>query len=306
MLAARPFQVDPPYQFLNGGGGVAPLHRLECKKQQLEVDSSPRVAFEPAPAACGTLAFDEGPLLERLAKDDFPRQADTSDPTGLPTAAMRWAAELAPGAALEVIASVPFTGAPEPEPVSAAAFAAAAVEAREAWRAALDRVGLELPPEAAPLGASLRSNLAWILVHRDGAGIQPGSRAYARSWIRDGALTGVALLRLRHGEEAAEFASWFAEHQYPDGKVPCCFDRRGADPVPDTTVRRAGALFAEATYPRLAFAERLFPAGGGGHAWRRSTARPPPTTPRADQLFFGLLPSRSAMMATPPSRCTPR
>ena len=36
---------------------------------------------------------------------------------------------------------------------------------------------------------ALQTTLAYILINRDGPAIQPGSRNYARSWIRDGALT---------------------------------------------------------------------------------------------------------------------
>ena len=28
-----------------------------------------------------------------------------------------------------------------------------------------------------------------------------------------------------------EYIDWFAPHQFADGKVPCCVDHRGADPV---------------------------------------------------------------------------
>jgi hypothetical protein len=34
-----------------------------------------------------------------------------------------------------------------------------------------------------------------------------------------------------HAEEAADFVRWYAHQQFPSGKVPCCVDRRGADPV---------------------------------------------------------------------------
>src|SRR5688572_32745584 len=34
--------------------------------------------------------------------------------------------------------------------------------------------------------ATLRAQLQYILINRDGPSIQPGSRSYERSWIRDG------------------------------------------------------------------------------------------------------------------------
>jgi hypothetical protein len=79
----------------------------------------------------------------------------------------------------------------------------------------------------------VRSNLAYILINRDGPGIQPGSRSYERSWIRDGSLTCAALLRLGHQKEVREFIDWYARGQFPSGKIPCVIDGRGPDPVPE-------------------------------------------------------------------------
>ncbi|HEV8239815.1 MAG TPA: discoidin domain-containing protein [Thermoanaerobaculia bacterium] len=302
ILAARPFQVDPPYQFLNSGGGVAPTTSLECAGTALNVDGHPDAVFAPPPAACGTLAFDEGPLRDRLVADDAPAAPSIRDATALATAALRWTADLAPGRAVQVVLCVACSPdeLANPHPVvGASAFVAAQAQAYESWRAALGRVELDLPPDApdaAPLLASLRSNLAWILIHRDGPAIQPGSRSYARSWIRDGALTGEALLRLGHASEAAEFARWFAEHQYPDGKVPCCVDRRGADPVPENDSHgELIHLIAEVyRYTRdRDFATQLFPhvsAAVDAIEALRQQRRAGEYAQGPKQIFFGLLP----------------
>ena len=100
------------------------------------------------------------------------------------------------------------------------------------WREKLNRVHIEIAG-APEIANTIRSSLAYTLIHRDDAALKPGSRAYDRSWIRDGALMGAMLLRLGHAKEARAFAEWFAKYQYEDGKVPCCVDARGADPVPE-------------------------------------------------------------------------
>jgi hypothetical protein len=100
------------------------------------------------------------------------------------------------------------------------------------WRAKLDRVAIDV--DGAPeIARTVRTSLAYTLIHRDGAAIKPGSRSYDRAWIRDGALLSAILLRLGHASEAKAFAEWFANYQYENGKVPCCVDSRGADPVPE-------------------------------------------------------------------------
>ena len=107
-----------------------------------------------------------------------------------------------------------------------------AVAVRE-WSAQLDAVGIHLPASAERVARIIRSNLAYILINRDGPAIQPGSRSYERSWIRDGALTSAALLRLGHHREVREFIEWYAPYQFRNGKVPCCVDDHGAGPVPE-------------------------------------------------------------------------
>ena len=101
------------------------------------------------------------------------------------------------------------------------------------WSMQLNRVGIRLPASAERVARIIRSNLAYILINRDGPAIQPGSRSYERSWIRDGSLTSAALLRLGHAREVREFIEWYAPYQFENGKVPCCVDDHGAGPVPE-------------------------------------------------------------------------
>src|SRR5439155_1187459 len=100
---------------------------------------------------------------------------------------------------------------------------------RRDWETVLGRVAIDLPPEARKLEQTLKTTLAYIQINRDGPAIQPGSRNYARSWIRDGAITSSALLEMGFTPEVRDFLRWYARYQGPDGKVPCCVDRPGAD-----------------------------------------------------------------------------
>jgi len=63
--------------------------------------------------------------------------------------------------------------------------------------------------------------------------LQPGTRSYSRAWIRDGAMIGEGLLRMGREDVATEFLRWYAPYQFENGKVPCCVDDRGSDPVPE-------------------------------------------------------------------------
>ena len=90
-----------------------------------------------------------------------------------------------------------------------------------------------MPAEGKVLVDTLRTALAHMLVSRNGPRLQPGTRSYARAWIRDGAMISEGLLRLGHGDVAADFLRWYAPFQFANGKVPCCVDDRGSDPVPE-------------------------------------------------------------------------
>ncbi len=121
---------------------------------------------------------------------------------------------------------------------------------------------IELPPAAREVQQTLEAQIGWILVNRDGGSIQPGSRSYDRSWIRDGSLTSSALLRLGHADVVRDFIEWFAPFQQESGRVPCCADARGPDPVPENDSHgQFVSLIAE--YFRhtgdRALAERMWP-----------------------------------------------
>jgi hypothetical protein len=294
-LAARPFQVNPPTQFLGAGGGLAKLARAACAGDGFALDDR-RVVLSPPPSSCGTSVFDQRSLVAALRKGGVPAAPDSRDERGLASAVAGWSFTLAPGASQEVVAATALDGGLAPAPIDAARFATEEARARGEWRSRLDRVELLLPAAARELGRTLRTGLAAILIHRDGRAIQPGSRAYARSWIRDGALTGAALLRLGHLDAARDFADWYSGFLYPDGKVPCCVDRRGADPVPENDSHGEWIHLVREVYrygrdPE--FARRHFPSveRAVGYLDRlRAERRSAAYASGENRIFFGLLP----------------
>lgn len=97
---------------------------------------------------------------------------------------------------------------------------------RDYWSRKLDIAKIELPDRR--LSDALRAQLAYILINRDGPAIQPGSRNYNRSWMRDGALTSAALLRMGLHEPARDFLNWYAARVQPDGWVPAILNTDSA------------------------------------------------------------------------------
>jgi F5/8 type C domain-containing protein len=234
VLALRPFQVNPPSQFLNTPGGVAPMNALAWDGTALVIDGVRRIFPLQRPDEAFVVPFESGNLPDLLTAAHRPGAHTVEDSTGFPSGALLYRIEVPAGGARSIGLVAPLTGStslPKGDParwMQGQERAAAAL-----WKARLNRVRLQLPAAGKPLADTLRTALAHVLINRAGPALQPGARAYARSWIRDGALTSEALLRLGHERVVREFADWFAPYQFASGKVPCCVDWRGADPVPE-------------------------------------------------------------------------
>lgn len=286
-LGLRPWQVNPPQQFLNTAGGFAPIRQLAWRGGLLSVNGRPWLRTVQPPAEVRAAAGD----IADAVVDGAPPLASLADAGGGASARLAWPMTLAPGEKRTVHLVLPLGDAP------AAATTAADIDRRfEAaaahWRTRLNRVQFTLPPQAKPLHDSLRSALAHMLLSRDGPALQPGTRSYARSWVRDGAMMVAGLLRLGEVEPARDFVRWYAGHLFANGKVPCCVDRRGADPVAENDShgqfifavaelwRHTGdrALLAE-LWPKVDAAARYM------ESLRQSERKPGPPG------FFGMMPA---------------
>lgn len=236
-LAIRPFQVNPPAQFLNSAGGTRPIHDLEFSADTVNVDKTPSVLALTHPDAFIANTYDQGSVVERLQNQIERTEHNVHDDVGFASGALLYRLTLAPGEEKEIDLAAPTTGAmPTIAPRNAAAAAWMAREREKVtkeWRTKLNRVSIVVPASARFIVDALRTSAAYALISRDGAALHPGTRAYARAWIRDGAMIEDALLRLGNIDAAREFVDWYAPHQFSNGKVPCCVDHRGSDPVPE-------------------------------------------------------------------------
>jgi hypothetical protein len=298
-LAVRPIQVISAWQFLNLSPGFAPIYELGFEDSALRVNVEKQVHTLTRPDGFGAGTLRDGELADALRAGKLPPRSSARDPEGFVSGALRFAFELAPGAARDVAIEIPFyeerahlEGAEGGE----ARAAAALEEARRTWRGLLGRVAVDLPPPADAFERSARSSVAWILVHRDGPKLQPGSRSYERSWIRDGALTSAALLAFGYSEEVREFLRWYAPHQFADGKIPCCIDARGADPTPEHD-SPGEFIYALAEFQRMtrdpSLARELWPhvVAAVEYLARLRAERTTPEFQTPEKLaFFGLLP----------------
>lgn len=308
LLVTRPWQVNPPQQFLNLAGGASTIHTLKWQAGALSVNSlGPQVQALPAPSRVVAGGGADWPLAMALARGEpglpLPEAEAWVAPDGRGEAALAYPLVLAPGAEARVALAWPMATEPmsgfEP-PRSVAEVDAAIAASAQSWRERLNRVGLQLPAEGQRVHDTLRSALAQILLSRDGPALQPGTRSYARAWVRDGAMMVAGLLRLGEVQAAEEFVDWYQTKLFDNGKVPCCVDARGADPVPENDSHGqfvyAVAELWRFTKDRGAL-ERRWPAVERATRYmetlRQSTRTEANRASRAPghEAFFGLMPA---------------
>jgi F5/8 type C domain len=266
-LVVWPFQVLPPWQSLNMIGGVSSIHELFVDARTLWVNRRWEVIALTPPTRAGASTTDEGPIAEMLAKGVVPERTQVSDGYGFASAALEFDLHVPAGGQQGVYIAVPFHDA---DPLLArssgagaeAEFERAFVATKAEWRRLLNAVDFAVPESARDIVRTLRTTLGYILVNRSGPALQPGSRTYSRAWIRDGAMISAALLEMAFTQEVRDFIRWYAGYQYPDGKVPCCVDRHGADPLPEND-SDGEFLYAIAEYYRftrdIGFVNELWP-----------------------------------------------
>ncbi len=261
-LAARPFQALPPWQRLNIVGGFSPVHAAHARVDSITINEHGRVmALSPADAAAAA-AVDTDAILPRLRAAEGTMETAASS-QGFACAAIRYDLDLAPAQSREVVIATSIAERESAPPeTSGLDFDATIERERRRWAALLDAPRLDLPEPAAELARAARTTLAHILVNQDGPAIQPGSRTYERSWIRDGSITSLALIASGHADRARAFVDWYAPYQYDSGKVPCVVDHRGPDPVDEHDSTGQLIFVVWQTYLATgdrAFLERHFP-----------------------------------------------
>lgn len=240
-LAVIPMQVTPPWQDLNITGGASSINTISLGKrrssQAVVVDGVPRVVPVTTPEFTFATTYGDGDIAARFQAGTLRESKGATCELGFASMVLTYPITLPPGASTEVAIAIPQHEesrlAVAPGANTVRSMEALAARARAWWTHELNRASLVLPASADRLVNTFRTTQAYILINRDGPAIQPGSRCYERSWIRDGSMTSAALLATGHADKVKQFIEWYAPYQYESGKVPCVVDRRGPDPVPE-------------------------------------------------------------------------
>jgi hypothetical protein len=239
ILAVRPLQLNPKWQ----RGGFSPLYSIEAVShgagQAIQINGQHRILMSAAPSQVVALTLDQGTVVDCLRHDTCVRQTMATDGEGKSEMALVYDFHLEPGGHQEVILRFPLhaEAAAETWTDPAAAFRQHVQEQLHYWQALLQRVAITIPE--AKLIDTLKSNLAYILLNQDGPWIKPGPRNYNHSWLRDGAMTSLALLRLGLVEPVRRFLLAYLPLVDATGWIPWIVFENGT-PVAFTTDSREG------------------------------------------------------------------
>lgn len=235
-LAVRPVQISPTWQH----GGLSRIRSLifegGTNSSVVRVNGDPTLVALQAPDAAGARHFERGDVAQELVRGELPPERGLSATGDLISGAMAYDFNLAPGESKIVVLAAPlygkmgvvdnFTRRGYGEPVSPAeAFDLRWSEMRSFWKEQYGKVVIELPDKA--VSDTMKSQVGYILVNRDGVAIQPGSRNYKRSWMRDGSLTSAGLLRMGMTKVVRDYLNWYADRVQPDGWVPPILESDG-------------------------------------------------------------------------------
>jgi hypothetical protein len=105
-LVVRPFQVNPPTQFLNHPGGVAPIHALSFADGVLRGDSA-TVRVRTLPSSWGATTFDQGDITDYLEHGSLPAAQTAFDSTGFASGALVYRTKLQSQAQWEAELEIP-------------------------------------------------------------------------------------------------------------------------------------------------------------------------------------------------------
>ncbi len=202
-LVVRPLQLNPPWQH----GGVAPIftavwHTAAATLTLLR-DGAPFLwCPNTALQRCGAQAWNNGDAGDAILVG-APLPAAACDKNGMASAAALFSFVLAPGARATLPVALPLDATCLAPDLRRVAFPILLRDARRQWQSVTALEGLAIPDPA--LADFARSMLGYIALTRDAALFKPGPRNYNHAWMRDGAITSIAMLRYNRPALVREF-----------------------------------------------------------------------------------------------------
>ncbi|MFH1368793.1 MAG: discoidin domain-containing protein [Elusimicrobiota bacterium] len=206
-MTVRPFEVNPYWQ----SGGLVDVFSIESDSaKNITVNSRDLLCCSENFNNFAAFSYQEGDIIDFLKKGQLiPKMKNAYDPLGGASGALEYALEIPAGGEKEFFFAIPFGNPPVPVNITPSAAVKYFEIAKARWKEKLNRIKISLPDKK-PFDV-FRSNIAYILINRDGPAVQGGSRNYERVWMRDGAEIGVALLRAGFKDDVRDYIDWVSD-----------------------------------------------------------------------------------------------
>jgi hypothetical protein len=221
LLAARPLQINPPWQF----GGYSTIKQAQWlnNENSLILNETQAMSLYPKPSFLSLYsqkpAADSIDIIECLI-DNRTDGNSVSSPQGIVSAGARYDYHLNGGETKIILAVFPNT---DKANISVGDnyqefFNSHLSKSLKSWQQLTGDWDINIPDQK--LVNIIRSNLAYLLINADGPATQPGSRNYSNSWIRDGSVSAAAMMRFGLTDFGRNYLLWFTGLVKDDGFVP--------------------------------------------------------------------------------------
>jgi len=221
-LAVRPVQLNPIWQH----GGFSAIMNAECvwepQPASVKINGLTRILLPTKPTDMGAVPLEDGDVVEFFSRNKVPESKSAYEAEGKNSIGLMYDLDVPPGESRDIVVAYLLydnnklaTGLIE-HPVKG--FESVWQGMKKRWHNLLNRFEIDIPDER--LIQMMKSNIAYILINKDGPFIKPGSRNYAHSWIRDGAMTSVTLLRMGLTEPVKNYIEAYTPLVAENGWAP--------------------------------------------------------------------------------------
>ena len=230
-LLVRPFQLNPPWMH----GGLAGIKSIEYNSKEsgmMKINKKEAIFIPFTPDEYGTSEFKNtigyGDIIDDIYEGKFSGNIEKFiDKTSRGSAALKYKASIEPGNSKSFYFIIPLHKDNEiNKELNTSNISEYFSEKREQikkfWEDKLDNIKIQVPDKE--FIDTLKSNIAYILINDDSFRLQPGSRNYESSWMRDGSVTVTALLSMGYKKEVERYLNWITKFIKSDGWVPFIID----------------------------------------------------------------------------------
>jgi len=297
-LTIRPFQVTPWWMF----GGLEKIWSIEEMEgsNRFKINGNNGFSAITVPDDFGAIAYEDGGIIDDvmdfIGKGVLPPTTTVTSTGGYASAALAYTYSLAPGGKQDFMFVIPMDKSIDDSdlPSTPTEVLSAFDESKAMRKGILDNIEIDLPNQ--DIVNTFKSNVAYILVQKDGEALQPGSGSYDRSWMRDGADMGAALLRTGHfTTEVKDYLGWVADFQREDGLIPPVIYSEGCTAtVPNEWDSQGEFIFLVSEYYKFtqdrAFLEQTFPNVVKALEFLEDLRKQRLTPEYENTRFYGILP----------------